>query len=73
MRGIPPVKWINSQLVDTGDRVGRQTMEHAKRKCLNKERWRYCCYGYPLEGSFPEKGQGIRDLDRWISCNKNGN
>ncbi len=44
-RGRPPVKWR--------ERVERylRNFEQARRKCMNRERWKLFCRGHPLVGA----------------------
>ncbi len=40
-------------------------LERARRECMDRERWRSICRGYPLGGCF-QRDQGIRALDGLI-------
>ncbi len=61
-RGMPLRKWkakVKEYISDKGmHREGG--LEQAKRECLEKERWRLFCHGYPFGGS-AQREQGVRD------------
>ncbi len=64
-RGRPPGRWrdrVKEYMCERGAARGGG-MEQAKRKCLDRERWRLFCLG----GCSRREG-GIIAIDKWIVC-----
>ncbi len=60
-RGRPPVKWrdrMQEYVMERGERSLRN-FEQARRECLDRERWKLFCHGYPLVGA---PGAGVNEM-----------
>ncbi len=51
-KGRPPVKWggQSGRVCERGERKMIR-LEHARRECKDRNKWRLLCCGHPLTGS----------------------
>ncbi len=62
-RGRPLRRWEDEVKEYKSEREVRGTgLEWAKRECIDSERWRSVCSGYPLWGCF-QREQGVRAIN----------
>ncbi len=62
-RGRPLGRWEDRVKEYVSERGGRGSgLEWARRKCMDRERWRSICWGHPLGGHLRREG-GIRAVD----------
>ncbi len=62
-RGRPLVRWedrVREYVSETG--VRGSALEWARRECMDRERWKSICSGYPL-GGHSQREQDIRGID----------
>ncbi len=63
-RGRPLGRWedkVKEYMSEKGERG--QGLEWARRECMDRERWRSFCHGYPLWGRL-RRERGVGDIDR---------
>ncbi len=62
-RGRPLGRWKDRVKEYVGERgVRGNGLEWARRKCMDRERWRAVCRGHPLTGRFRRK-RGVGAID----------
>ena len=58
-------KWMHKRVANS-----RESIEQARRKCMDREKWRHVCHGHYL-GECSQREQGIRDyLIEYLRSNK---
>ncbi len=62
-RGRPLGRWEDRLKENVSERgMRRNGLKWARRKCMDRERWRSVCHGHPLEGRSRRK-RGVRAID----------
>ncbi len=68
-RGRPLERWeerVREYMCERAVATRRGGLDHEKRECVDRERWKLFCYGHLLGGMFPEgvRHWSFRQIDR---------
>ncbi len=62
-RGMPLVRWADRVQAYMNERgVRGNALDWARRKCIDRERWRSICRGHPIGGR-SRRERGVRAID----------